>query len=343
MQTHHNTLYVQTQGAYLGKQGETLRIQVEGQPKLTVPVHHLEGVVCFGRVSVSSAAMELCNERNVSISFLTEQGRFQARVVPVTSGNVLLRREQYRRADRPADCLCIARAIVAAKIQNCRMLLLRSARDCDQPESAEALRHAADRLACSLDTLARADSLDAARGCEGDAARVYFEAFNHMIRQQREAFFMSGRGRRPPEDPLNALLSFLYSVLTHDMAAALEAVGLDPAVGYLHVDRPGRLSLALDLVEEFRPLLCDRLALALINLRQVQADGFTVQPGGAVLMDAPTRKTVLAGLTARKREEVTHPLLEQRVTIGLLPHLQARLMARHIRGDLPEYPALVLK
>lgn len=343
MQTHQNTLYVQTQGAYLGKQGETLRVKVDGQEKLVVPVHHLEGVVCFGRISVSSAAMELCNVRNVSISFLTEQGRFQARVVPATSGNVLLRREQYRRADRPEACLLIARAVVAAKIQNGRMLLLRSARDCDVAESAEALRRAADRMACSLDTLARVDTLDAARGCEGDAARVYFEAFSHMIRQQREAFFMNERTRRPPQDPLNALLSFLYSVLTHDVAAALEGVGLDPAVGYLHVDRPGRLSLALDLVEEFRPLLCDRLALALINLRQVQASGFTSQPGGAVLMDAGTRKTVLGALAARKREEVTHPLLEQKVSIGLLPHLQARLLARHIRGDIEAYPALALK
>jgi CRISPR-associated protein Cas1 len=223
------------------------------------------------------------------------------------------------------------------------MLLLRSARDCEAADSTEALRRAADRLACSLDTLARAETLDAARGCEGDSARVYFDAFNHMIRQQREAFFMEERTRRPPQDPLNAMLSFLYSVLTHDTAAALEAVGLDPAVGYLHVDRPGRLSLALDLVEEFRPLLCDRLVLALINLRQVQASGFTTQPGGAVLMDAATRKTVLAALTARKREEVTHPLLEQRVCLGLLPHIQARLLARHIRGDSDGYPALILR
>ncbi len=212
-----------------------------------------------------------------------------------------------------------------------------------QPNRLSLLRRAADRLACSLDTLGRVDTLDAARGCEGDAARVYFEAFSHMIRQQREAFCMNERTRRPPQDPLNALLSFLYSVLTHDVAAALEGVGLDPAVGYLHVDRPGRLSLALDLVEEFRPLLCDRLALALINLRQVQSGGFTSQPGGAAVMDATTRKTVLGALAARKREEVTHPLLDQKVSIGLLPHLQARLLARHIRGDIEVYPALALK
>jgi CRISPR-associated protein Cas1 len=287
--------------------------------------------------------MEFCGERNVSISFMSEQGRFQARVVPAVSGNVLLRRQQYRLADQPDACLGVARAVIAAKIQNSRMLLLRAARESDVEDSISALRRAADRLACALDTLSGSTSLDAARGCEGDAARVYFDAFNHMIRQQREAFSMNERTRRPPQDPLNALLSFLYSVLTHDAAAALEAVGLDPAVGFLHVDRPGRLSLALDLVEEFRPLVCDRLALALINLRQVQAEGFTKQDGGAVLMDAPTRKTVLAALAARKREEVLHPLLDQKVTIGLLPHIQARLLARRLRGDLEQYPALVLK
>jgi CRISPR-associated protein Cas1 len=343
MATHQNTLYVQTQGAYLGKSGETISVKLDGKEQLAVPIHHLEGIVCFGRVSVSSSAMEFCGERNVAISFLTEQGRFQARVVPAVSGNVLLRRQQYRLADQPEACLSVARSIIAAKIQNCRMLMLRSARESDAEESAEALRRAADRLACALDTLSRATSLDTARGCEGDASRVYFEAFNHMIRQQREKFSLAERTRRPPQDPLNALLSFLYSVLTHDAAAALEAVGLDPAVGFLHVDRPGRLSLALDLVEEFRPLLCDRLALALVNLRQVQADGFTQSEGGAVLMDAATRKTVLGGLAARKREEVLHPLLEQKVTIGLLPHIQARLLARRLRGDLEEYPALILK
>ena len=343
MTTHANTLYVQTPGAYLGKSGETVRVKVDGQVKLTVPLHHLEGIVCFGRVSVSTALMAEAADRDLTISFFTEHGRFQSRVVSAVSGNVLLRREQYRRADRPEACLRIARSIVAAKIQNSRVNLLRGGRESDVPEDVESLKGAANHLVNSLDTLSRAQTLDSARGCEGDAARAYFAAFNGLIRQQREAFSMRERTRRPPLDPLNALLSFVYSILTHDMAGALESVGLDPAVGFLHVDRPGRLSLALDLLEEFRALLADRLVLSLINLRQVRPEGFETQPGGAVQMNAATRKALLTALTQRKRDEVTHPVLGDKVTIGLLPHIQARLLARHIRGDLEDYPALVLK
>ena len=343
MTTHANTLYVQTPGAYLGKEGETVRVKVEGEVRLTVPLHHLEGIVCFGRVSVSTALMAEAADRDLTISFFTEQGRFQSRVISATSGNVLLRREQYRRADQPEACLRIARSIIAAKIQNARVNLLRGARECDAPEGVESLKQGANHLANSLDTLSRAQTLDSARGCEGDAARAYFDSFNGLIRQQREAFSMTGRTRRPPLDPLNALLSFVYALLTHDMAGALESVGLDPAVGFLHVDRPGRLSLALDLLEEFRALLADRLVLSLINLRQVRPDGFETQPGGAVQMNAATRKTLLTALTQRKRDEVMHPVLGEKVSVGLLPHIQARLLARHIRGDLEDYPALVLK
>lgn len=343
MNKHANTLYVQTQGAWLGKDGETVSVKVDGQVKLTVPVHHLNGIVCFGRVSVSPSLMQMCAERDVAVAFMSEHGRFVARVVPAVSGNVLLRREQYRWADSTDSCLNVARNIVAAKIQNSRVTLLRGARETSDSTKAEQLQRAADRLACALDTLAKAISLDSVRGCEGDAARVYFDSFNLLIRQQSDAFQMTERSRRPPLDPLNALLSFVYAVLTHEMAAAAQGVGLDPAVGFLHVDRPGRLSLALDLLEEFRPLLADRLVLSLINLRQVRPDGFETQPGGAVLMNADTRKTVLAALTQRKREEVTHPLLGEKVMIGLLPHIQARLLARHIRGDIDSYPALALK
>lgn len=342
MNTHGNTLFVQTQGAYLSKEGETVRVRVDKQVKLTVPLHHLQGIVAFGRISISPALLAAAAERDLTISYFSESGRFVARVVSATSGNVLLRREQYRRADDPIACARVAKSMVAAKIQNSRQNLLRGARESASDETAEQLRAAANRLACTLDTLAKADSVVTARGCEGDAARVYFEAFNGLIRQQPETFHMTVRTRRPPCDPLNAL-SFAYALLTHEVAGALESVGLDPAVGFLHVDRPGRLSLALDLLEEFRPLIADRLVLALINLKQVQAEGFESQPGGAVLMNAATRKTFLAALTQRKRDEVTHPLLGEKMTIGLLPHVQARLLARHLRGDLPEYPALNLK
>jgi CRISP-associated protein Cas1 len=343
MRTHQNTLYVQTQGAYVGRDHETVRVKVDGQVKLTVPLHHLEGIVCFGRVSVSPGLLAVCADRPLHISYLSEHGQFLARMVPATSGNVLLRRQQYRLADQAESCLRVSRAIVAAKIQNCRTLLLRSARETDAEETAEELRRAAVQLGCALQTLATAGTLDSARGCEGDAARNYFAAFNAMLRQQRDVFRMTERSRRPPLDPLNALLSFLYSILTHEMAGALEAVGLEPAVGFLHADRPGRLSLALDLVEEFRPLLADRLTVALINLRQVRGDGFHTQPGGAVVMDDKTRRAVLTALTQRKREEVLHPLLGEQVSIGLLPHIQARLLARFLRGDIEDYPALVLK
>ena len=343
MKTHANTLYVQTQGAYLAKEGETVRIKVEKETRLTVPLHHLEGIVCFGRISVSPGLMGECAKRGMGLSFFTEYGRFLSRMVSAISGNVLLRREQYRRADDPAACLRIARSIVAAKVQNSRLNVLRAARESSSPPGTDELQQTAAKMANALDSLSRSESLDSVRGCEGDAARNYFDVFNLLIRQQRDGFVMSGRSRRPPLDAVNALLSYGYAILTHEMAGALESVGLDPAVGFLHADRPGRLSLALDLLEEFRPVIADRLVLSLINLRQVQPSGFTTQPGGAVQMDATTRKAFLSALTQRKRDVVTHPLLNEKVTVGLLPHVQARLLSRHLRGDLPDYPALILK
>ena len=335
MRVHGNTLYVQMEGAYLRKEGETVKVEVERQTRLTVPLHHLEGIVCFGRVSMSPPLMAECCERDIGISWMTQAGRFQCRVVGAESGNVLLRRQQYRLADAEATALPIARAIVAAKIQNSRTVLLRGAREAEDSEAEATLRRAVDRLECSIQSLPQAETLNVVRGCEGEAARVYFESFNLLLKQQCEHFTMTERSRRPPKDPLNALLSFVYSVLTHDMAAALSSVGLDPAVGFLHADRPGRLSLALDLLEEFRAVIADRLVISLINLKQVQPDGFETQPTGAMVMTTATRRAVLAALVQRKKEEITHPLLEEKVVIGVLPLLQARLLARHIRGDLP--------
>lgn len=343
MRVYGNTLYVQTAGAYLRKDGETVKVDVERQTKLTVPLHHLEGIVCFGRVSASPPLMAECAERNLALSWMTEHGRFLCRVVGAESGNVLLRRQQYRLADAEATSLPIARSVVAAKIQNSRSVLLRGAREAEDSVEEATLRRAVDRLECSIQSLPQAQTLDVVRGCEGDAARVYFESFHLLLKQQREHFLMNGRSRRPPQDPINALLSFVYSVLTHDMAGAVSTVGLDPAVGFLHADRPGRLSLALDVLEEFRALIADRLVLSLINLKQVQPEGFVTQPGGAVQMTDATRRTVLSALVQRKREELTHPVLDEKVPIGLLPLLQARLLARHIRGDLAQYPALVVK
>lgn len=340
---HANTLYVTTQGAYLSRDHATLCVRVEKETRLKVPLHHLEGVVCFGRVGVSHGVYAALAEHALEMSFLTEQGRFLARIAPPTSGNVLLRRTQYRLADDPVACLRIARPIIAAKIQNARNTLLRSARDYPESPDVESIRQAATHLAAMLDQLSTAADLNVARGIEGETARAYFRAVNGLIRPHVQFFHLDGRSRRPPRDPVNALLSFIYALVRHDCAGALQAVGLDPAIGFLHVDRPGRLSLALDLMEEFRTLIADRLAFTMINRRQVRPDGFSTDPGGAVTLDDTTRRTVLKAYQERKREEVRHPVLGESMTVGLLPHVQSRLLARTLRGDLPEYPALVLR
>ena len=343
MEVQLNTLYVVTRGATIRRQSETLQVVVDRQVKLTVPIHQIESVAAFGGVAVTPPAMGLCADRGAAVAFLTESGRLVARVDAPGSGNVLLRREQFRKADTPAFAAGVARCVVAGKVQNCRHLLLRAGREADAAADRDALQWAADRLADTLPLLEAETNLDSVRGREGDAARNYFAAFGAMVKADREHFAPAGRTRRPPLDRMNALLSFLYALLTHDCVAACAAAGLDPSVGFLHVDRPGRPGLALDLMEEFRPLLCDRLALALVNRRQVAADGFVVRDGGAVSMDDRTRKAVLGAYQGRKREEVLHPLLGQKVPVGRLPFLQARVLARHLRGDLPSYVPCVPK
>ena len=338
-----NTLFVTTQGAYLSRDGETVLVRVEHENKLRVPIHTLGGIVCFGQVSCSPPLMELCGDRNVAISFLSEQGRFYARVQGPVSGNVLLRREQYRRADSQDFSSEIARAVVIAKIANCRAVLLRVVRDRPgSPESA-ICDAASKRLAWLLNDLRQPASLEVVRGREGDAARTYFEVFDHLVTAQKEEFFFRERSRRPPLDNVNALLSFVYTLLAHDVTAALETVGLDPAVGYLHRDRPGRPSLALDLMEEFRPILADRIVLSLVNRQQVRGKGFRKTESGAVTMDDATRKEVLVAYQKRKQEEILHPFLNEKIAVGLLPHVQAMLLARHLRGDLDGYPPFFWK
>jgi CRISPR-associated protein Cas1 len=285
----------------------------------------------------------LCGERGVAVSFLTENGRFLARVQGPTSGNVLLRREHYRRTDDPSACAALVRPILVAKIANSRTVLLRALRDRPDHASAESLRTAAGRLAQHLQSLTGDLAVDTLRGIEGIAARVYFEVFDSLLVQQKGDFFFRERSRRPPLDNMNALLSFLYTLLRHDFEAALEAVGLDPAVGFLHRDRPGRPGLALDLMEELRAYLADRLALSLVNLNQVQPSGFTRDEAGGVTMDSETRKTVLLAYQKRKTDEVVHPFLGEKTTLGLLPHLQAALFARTLRGDLDGYPSFLWK
>lgn len=338
-----NTLYVTTQGAYLSREGETVLVRVDGETKFQVPIHTLGSVVCFGHVSCSPPLMALCAERNVGISFLSQHGRFWARVEGPVSGNVLLRREQYRRADDAVASCELARAIVLAKIANCRTVLLRAARERPEAEGTLELATAADHLAEHLISLEEPVPLDTVRGKEGDAARTYFGVFDYLIIAQREEFFFLERSRRPPLDNMNAILSFLYTLLVHDVRSALEVVGLDPAVGYLHRDRPGRPGLALDMMEELRPFLADRLALSLVNRQQIKGEGFRKTETGAVLMDDETRKEVLVAYQKRKQEEIQHPFLGENVAVGLLPHCQALLMARCLRGDLDGYPPFIWK
>jgi CRISPR-associated protein Cas1 len=330
-----NVLYVTVPHAYLSKEGETVVVQVERETRLRVPIHTLEGIVCIGLVSMSPPLMGFCAENNVGVSYLTEHGRFLARVQGKIHGNVLLRREQYRRADSDQASSVIARSVLLAKVANCRTSLLRSARE----RSSVALDAACLQLGQSLRLLESADSLETMRGLEGDAAKTYFSVFDEMILQQKEDFHFEERSRRPPLDNVNALISFLYVLLAHDVASALESVGLDPAVGFLHRDRPGRASLALDLMEELRPVLADRLALSLINRRQVTATGFSRSDSGGVTMNDATRKEVLVAWQTRKVEEIVHPFLNERIPFGLIPYAQALLLARYLRGDMDSYPS----
>ena len=343
MSAYHNTLFVTTAGAYLAKEHENIAVRIEHETRLTVPLHHLGGVVCLGPISASAELMAVCAERGIGLSFLDANGRFLARVEGPASGNVLLRRRQFRLADDPKFAADLARRFVIGKVANSRALLVRSARERHDGETL-ALVSTATHLAERLADLEHADlSVDTVRGHEGEAAARYFSAFDGMIRSPDPAFRFATRTRRPPRDPVNSLLSFIYALLSHDCASALAAVGLDPGVGYLHVDRPGRPSLALDLMEEFRPALADRLVLALVNRGQVTSKGFVRDETGGVTMDAETRKTVLVAYQERKQTALTHPTTGEATTFALVPHIQARLLARVIRGDLAHYPPFLVR
>ncbi|MDI6808743.1 MAG: type I-C CRISPR-associated endonuclease Cas1c [Candidatus Eisenbacteria bacterium] len=343
MKRHLNTLFVTTQGAYLSKDGETVAVKVEDDIRLRTPVHTLGGIVCFGQVSCSPFLMGFCAEHGVSISFLTETGNFLAKVQGPVSGNVLLRREQYRQADDAKSSVEIAKAVLTGKIANCRAVLSRALRDHAEKIDFEAVSLAVNRLSGALTKLHSESDIEVIRGIEGESANIYFNVFDHLITAQKDDFKFSVRNRRPPLDKVNCLLSFLYTIVMHDTRSALETVGLDPAVGYLHRDRPGRYGLALDLMEEFRPVFADRVALSLINLGQVQGKGFDKKESGAVWMDDETRKAVLVTYQKRKQDEIIHPFLKEKVTIGLLFHTQALLFARHLRGDMDAYPPFIWK
>ncbi len=334
-----NTLYVTTEGASLRKDGENLVAAVEGAERARVPFHMLGSVAAFGAVHISPALMEACAASGITLVLLDRAGRFQARIEGPVTGNVLLRRAQYRASDTPTD---IVRGFVLGKVANQRAVLLRALRDHgDEIDAAQAawIVAAADRLARILRRAGLASSdADALRGDEGEAASLYFNVFDALVRVPDPLMHFGGRSRRPPLDRVNAVLSFLYTLLTHDCRSAAEAVGLDPAVGFLHRDRPGRPSLALDLMEELRPVFADRLALSLINRRQLTADDFECRDGGAVLLTDEGRKTVLVAWQERKKEERRHPFLDETVPLGLVPFVQAQLLSRHLRGDIDAYP-----
>jgi len=351
-----NTLYLLTPGSYVnrdhltlqikvpfGADGTNLKSEISNFKSLSIPIHHLESVCVFGPSTLSPGAMELCWEHGVAVNFLSENGYFLARVTAVADTSVTLRRAQFRAADDPAKAAAIARQIVAGKIQNARNSLLRAARETDSADFNSQLSAAVDALARNLRELEAVRQVDAVRGSEGLAAQTYFSVFTLLLKQQRDTFAFTVRTRRPPRDRVNCLLSFLYALVRHDCVAALTSIGLDPFVGFLHVDRPNRPSLALDLMEEFRPWLADRLAVTLINRQQIQPDHFKEREGGAVEFTDAGRKLVIKAYQERKQETLTHPILDQTLRIAQLPYIQARLLARHLRGDVPDYLPLIPK
>ena len=335
-----NTLYLQTPGASAHLEHDAVRVVIDGETRLRAPLLRLESIVVFGPISVSTQLIHRCADDGRSLVFLTTGGRFKARLEGPVKGNVLLRRGQHLALNESEKTWRIARQVVAAKVQNSRLILMRAARE-NQGNPAKTLRAAADDLANILNNVHDLKSLDHIRGAEGEAARIYFQTFNLLIRTEEEEFTFERRSRRPPRDRINSLLSFLYALLRGECHAALEGVGLDPQVGYLHALRPGRPALALDLMEELRPLVADRLALTLVNRRQLRANSFEALPGGAFQLTEEGRRATLSAYQERKKTLVEHRPLGQKVAIGLIPHLQARLLARHLRGDLAHYPAYV--
>jgi CRISPR-associated protein Cas1 len=339
-----NTLFIASEGAALFKEGETVEVKVGDETKAKIPIHTLGGIVVFGNIYCSPPLLGLCAENHVAVSFLSAYGRFIAKVVGPVSGNVHLRREQYRRADDPVGSAEIARTLVIGKIANCRTVLQRALRDHPEILHAAEIQSAIDKKANILQSLATGGKLlDFVRGKEGEAGNYYFGVFDHLVTAQKDDFTFQTRNRRPPLDRVNSLLSFFYTLLVHDVESALETVGLDPAVGFLHRDRPGRPGLALDLMEELRPFLADRLALSLINRNQLHGKDFKITETGAVILDPDARKLVLTAYQTRKQEEIMHPYLGEKINVGLLPFVQAMLLARHLRGDIDGYPPFIWK
>lgn len=341
MKKHLNTLFVTTQGSYLSKDGECVVISIERIEKTRIPLHMLSGILCFGQVSCSPFLLGYCAELGIAVTFLTEYGRFLCQVQGPVKGNILLRRAQYRMADNYYQTAILARLFVIGKIGNARVTLSRALRDHPDKTDGEKLTNAQHVLAGCIRRLQDATDQEMIRGIEGEAARTYFGVFDECITNSDRAFRFEGRNRRPPLDRVNCLLSFVYTLMTHDIRSALESCGLDPAAGFLHKDRPGRPSLALDMLEEFRSYIGDRLVLSLINRGQIHARDFEISDTGAVLMNDDARKTIITAYQQRKQEELEHPFVGEKMAVGLLWHMQAMLLARYIRGDIDTYPPFV--
>ena len=338
-----NTLYITAPEAYLGRDRENVIVRIDDEIRFRIPIHNLESIVTLGYVGASPDLMYLCAERGVSLAFLSPSGRLKAKMATPTKGNVLLRRKQYRMADDMGETLALARNFVFGKLHNCRAVLRRYLRDYAGSEASEVVKKATKEMSFQLERVLAAESIDELRGIEGEGTRTYYQVFDHLILEAKDVFFFSRRTRRPPLDPVNALLSFLYSLLANDCSAALETVGLDPQVGFLHSIRPGRNSLALDLMEELRPYLVARLSLSMINTRQISTKDFELKETGAVLLNEEGRKKVIQAWQSRKQELIVHPYLQERVEIGLVAYAQALLLARYIRGDLDAYPPFFWK
>ncbi|WP_343208680.1 type I-C CRISPR-associated endonuclease Cas1c [Anaerolentibacter hominis] len=338
-----NTLYVTSADNYLSLDGENIVILEDGSELGRIPLHNLEAIVSFGYRGVSPALMGACAEHRIGLSFMTPQGKFLARITGPVKGNVVLRKNQYEAAKDSQICLQVARNCILGKIYNSRWILERATRDHRLQVDVDKLKQASQQLRQSLDYVKNTEDIDQLRGYEGEAASVYFGVMDELILQQQKEFQFHGRNKRPPLDKVNAMLSFVYTLLTTMVASALETVGLDPYVGFMHTIRPGRVSLALDLIEELRPALADRFVISLINRRVITAKGFRTKEDGAVIMEPDAKKVLLTEWQNRKKELITHPFLNEKVEWGMIPFVQATLLARYLRGDLDEYPPFFWK
>ncbi len=338
-----NTVYVTSPNTYLSLDGENVVILKEEKELSRIPLHNLEGIVAFGYTGASPALMGACAKRNIALSFMKQSGKFLSRVVGEVRGNVTLRKAQYRLSDNVEESNKIARNFLLGKVYNARWVIERATRDYATRLDVDKLKGVSKTLVNSMKLIQQSEDLEQLRGYEGEAASQYFSVFEDLILQQKDSFYFNYRNKRPPLDNVNAMLSFVYTLSAHDAAAALETVGLDPYVGFLHRDRPGRISLALDMMEELRSVYADRFVISLINKREVNAEGFTQKENGAVIMDDDTRKTILKAWQSRKQEKITHPFLQEKIAWGLVPYAQAMLLARFIRGDLDGYPPFMWK